>query len=216
MLIPRQNQIAFAFMVASCSLICSAAVAQHAPMVRITAEPMCCVGCGQKIAGQFYTIPGVKSVRLEYASKTLTVVYQQGRTPSPKLLCDAVLKTEDHPVKISGAFGSISLEYPKPTDEQQVRPSYTAIVLQNLRSEEVARRIAVQIYALKLVKSINLDLQRRTLFVMPHDGKEVSVWLLWEAVERAGDHALVIQGPSCVLKNDTLLSARKTHPQVVR
>ena len=132
MRIEFQNRIVIAFIIAGGCLVSSAAVGQQEPMVRITAEPMCCVGCGQKIAGQFYTVPGVKSVSLHYATKTLTVVFQQGRDPSPRLLCEAMLKTEDHPVKVSGAFGNISLEYPKPVDtQQQARPPYTAVVLQN-------------------------------------------------------------------------------------
>jgi copper chaperone CopZ len=208
MRIEFQQRIVIALMIA---------VGQQERTMRITAEPMCCVGCGHKIAGQFYTVPGVKSVSLNYATKTLTVVFQQGRTPSPRLLCEAMSKTKDHPVKVAGAFGNISLEYPKPADtQQQARPTYTAVVLQNLRSDEEARRIATQIYAFKLVKSVALDLPHRTLFVTPHDGKEVSVWLVWEAVERAGDHALVIKGPSCTLKNDTLLAAKQARPQVVR
>lgn len=217
MQIQYQNRLTLMVTIAGCCLISSAAVCQQPATVRVTTEPMCCTGCGQKIAGQFYTVPGVKSVSLDYATKTLTVVYQQGRTPSPRRLCEAVLKTDDHAVKVSGAFGTISLEYPQPGGAQQnAQPPYTTIVLEKLQSKEDAKRVAAQIYALKIVKSISLDLSHRELLVTPHDGQQVSVWVLWEAVERAGDHAVVIQGPSGTLKNDTLLTANRESPRAVR
>lgn len=174
----------------------------------VQAAPMCCLDCGRKIAGQLYTMPGVRSVDLDFESKTLSIAYQRGRTPSPRLICAAVMRTDDRPVSVSGPFGTISIQYRAAGQRPTASVARTAVTLQRARSTAAARAVAAEISAGQRVADARFEVSTQTLYLTPPDGADLDAWRLWEAVERAGDHAIAIEGPAVTLSNDHLLAAR--------
>ena len=68
-----------------------------------------------------------------------------------------------------------------------------------MQNKDVAQEIANQIYSLRDVKDVGVDLEQRKLFVQSTNGAVLSPWALAIAAERAQGKPVAIAGPFGVL-----------------
>lgn len=75
-------------------------------------------------------------------------------------------------------------------------PSYTSITVEKMCCKGCARKIAGQLYVVKGVKEVRVDIEKKLVFVIPQRSVAVSPRAMWEAVEQGGDRPLRLAGPS--------------------
>lgn len=64
-------------------------------------------------------------------------------------------------------------------------PAHTAITVTKLHCAGCAKKIAAQLYTVRGVKEVRVDMKKNTLFVMPASNATPSPRALWVAVENA-------------------------------
>lgn len=78
----------------------------------------------------------------------------------------------------------------------QTPPAYTVIAVEKMHCDGCAKRIANKLYEVAGVEKIQVDVEKKLLWVHPQTGKQLSPRGLWEAVERGNDRPVQLQGPS--------------------
>ena len=77
-------------------------------------------------------------------------------------------------------------------------PAYTVISVEKMHCESCAKRIANKLYEVNGVEKIQVDVEKKTLWVHPKAGAQPSPRGLWEAVEKANDRPINLQSPGGV------------------
>lgn len=189
------------------------ATATELGRIEITVAEMHCNGCAKKIAARLYTVPGVKSVSVDVKNKTLIVSSQNGKTLSPRQLCEAIENGDDRPVRLAGPNTMLVMEYP---DDSAVSTKATQkqieIVVEKMHCKACAQKIASKLYTVPGVQSVSVTVERKTLYVTPTPDRKLSLWALWEAVQQAENRALDIRGPTGSLKVAKLAGKQPTIP----
>ena len=166
--------------------------------VQIVAEEMCCQGCARKVSGQLFTARGVKDVGVDMKTRTVTISLPK---PSPAMLGQlwhAVEQGDGGPTKLVTAEATYSLVRPKdPADTPQSAPANqpVSIVVDNLHCEGCAKKIAAQLYTIKGVTKVSVDMQRDTLLVKARSGTKLSPWQMAHAVTQAKERPVAVHGP---------------------
>lgn len=174
-----------------------AAVSIPAPTeVQIVDEAMCCAGCARKVSGQLYATRGVKNVSVDMKSRTVTVSMPAASRPATLgQLWQAVEKGDGTPTKLVTAEATYTLTRPKNASAHQ--PSSVAqveILIDNLHCQGCAKKIAAQLYTLKGVTKVSVDMKRETLFVATQQAVQLSPWIVIDAVARANERPLAVVG----------------------
>lgn len=81
------------------------------------------------------------------------------------------------------------------TQAQEPPPAYTVITVEKMHCAGCAKRIGNKLYEVPGVKAIQVDVDKKTLWVHPEPGKQPSPRGLWEAVEKASDRPTRLHGP---------------------
>ena len=168
--------------------------------VQIVADEMCCKGCAQKVAAQLYAAPGVTSVEADVANHLITVTAK----PSPNLTLEriwqAVEQGKGGPSKLVTPHVTYVLTRPdglKP--EQRLAAGRYSLEVRFMQDKDSAQKFANQLYAVRGVQNVSVDIAQRTLFVQSANGVNLSLWALATAVERAQGEPIAIAGPHGVL-----------------
>jgi len=187
-----------------------------ATQVEIVDEAMCCAGCARKVSGQLYATRGVKEVGVDMKSRTLIVSLPE---PTPAMLGQlwhAVEKGEGTPTKLVTAEATYTLLRPE-VDAASPQPrvaSPLTIVIDNLHCKGCAKKIAAQLYTLKGVTRVSVDMEKEMLFVETHRDVQLSPWALIDAVSKAKERPLAILGSHGELRVEyASKAAAKTHQQ---
>jgi len=190
--------------------------------VQIVADDMCCQGCAQKVAAQLYAAPGVTSVEADVPSRLVTVTAK----PSPKLTVEriwfAVEKGKGGPSKLVMADITYVLTKPdKLKPEQRLPAGRYSLEVRSMQDKEIAQKIANQLYAIRGVQNVSVDLGQRTLFLQSADGASLSPFALATAADRAQCEAISVGGPYGLMTIERPTDAkqpatavRPTYPQV--
>jgi copper chaperone CopZ len=165
--------------------------------VQIVAEKMCCQGCARKVSGQLYAARGVKEVGVDMKTHTVTVALPHPNAAMLGRLWHAVEQGDGGPTKLLTAEATYTLTRPKVeanTVQQQRVNAPLSIVVDNLHDQECANRIAAQLYAVKGVTKVGVDMRRETLFVEAGPKTQLSPWSLIDAVALANERPLAVNG----------------------
>ena len=73
----------------------------------ITVRAMC-EGCAKKITKRFKEMPEVVAVKTDVKARTVSVTPKTGRQLSPKALWEAIEKSGEQPVELSGPLGTFT------------------------------------------------------------------------------------------------------------
>lgn len=165
--------------------------------VQIVAEAMCCKGCARKVSGQLYAARGVRDVGVEMSTHTITVSLPSPNATTLGQLWEAVEKGEGGPTKLVTAEATYSLVRPDAEGGSLPEPSTQppTIVIDNLHCKGCAKKIAAQLYAVKGVTKVSVDLERETLYVESRPNMTPSPWRLIGAVRNARERPLAVSGP---------------------
>jgi hypothetical protein len=68
-------------------------------------------------------------------------------------------------------------------------------VVQDLQDKERAQQIANQLYAIKGVQNVSVDVEERTLSLQTLEGAVLSPWTLATAAEQAQGNPISVAGP---------------------
>lgn len=172
-------------------------VSPAAGEVRIVANDMCCKGCAQKIAGQLYTVKGVKSVGVDLPTHTVTVSLGQQDLATLGALWHAAHKANGGPTQLATETVSYTLVLPKTAEEvEHYRKMGTSqhVVVQGLDSQETAQKIASKLYDIEGVSKISLDMQRSALVLQTKNDKPISAWLVVDAVAKTQHRTSAVTG----------------------
>lgn len=74
-------------------------------------------------------------------------------------------------------------------------PTYTVISVEKMHCASCANRIANKLYEVNGVEKIQVDVEKKTLWIHPKAGVQPSPRGLWEAVEKANDRPINLHGP---------------------
>lgn len=187
-----------------------------AAQVEIVDEAMCCAGCARKVSGQLYATRGVKEVGVDMKSRTLTVSLPE---PTPAMLGQlwhAVEKGEGTPTKLVTAEATYTLLRPEvdPASPQPRVASPLTIVIDNLHCKGCAKKIAAQLYTLRGVTRVSVDMEKEMLFVETHRDVQLSPWALVDAVSKVKERPLAIFGSHGELRVEyASKAAAKPHHQ---
>lgn len=165
--------------------------------VQITAEKMCCKGCAQKVSGQLYTLKGVKSVGVDLSTHTVSVLLPNPSASTLGRIWHAVEQGEGGPTSLRTSTAAYQLL--RPQEEQGLRSAQQLgtslhIVIDNLHCKGCAQKIAAQLYSIKGVTKVSVDMQRETLIVETNPQTPVSPWLVVDAVSAAKERAVAVRG----------------------
>ena len=75
-------------------------------------------------------------------------------------------------------------------------PTYTTINVEKMCCKGCAQKIASQLYVVRGVKEVRVNLDNKVVYVIPQQSKTVSPRAMWEAVEKGEDTPLQLAGPS--------------------
>lgn len=193
-----------------CSLLITAIVALHSCKdvkaqqavftVQIVADDMCCKGCAQKVAAQLYAAPGVTSVQADVPNRLVTVTAKA----SPKLTVERLWQAVEHgkggPSKLVAPQATYILFRPESLPAEQRLPiGRYSLEVKSMQNKDMAQQIASQIYSLRDVQDVGVDLEQRKLFVQSKYGAALSPWALAIAAERAQGKPVAVAGPFGVL-----------------
>ncbi len=191
---------------------CPIAVAQQTVFkVQIVADDMCCKGCAQKVAAQLYSAPGVTSVQVDVPNRLVTVTAK----PSPKLtverLWQAVEQGKGGPSKLVTSQATYVLFRAEslPT-EQRLPTGRYSLEIETMQDKDFAQKIANQLYAVRGVQDVGVDIEQRKLFVQSMNGSVLSPWALATAAERAQGQPIAVAGPYGVLTIERSAAAAPT------
>lgn len=184
--------------------------------VQITDEAMCCAGCARKVSGQLYATRGVKEVSVDRKSRTLTVSLPQ---PSPAMLGQlwhAVEQGNGTPTKLVTTEATYTLVRPDvdPAKQPPSAASPSIIVIDDLHCQGCAKKIAAQLYTLKGVTKISVDMEKERLFVETRREAPLSPWALIDAVAKTKERPIAVFGSHGELKIEwAAQAAHKNHQQ---
>ena len=175
----------------------TAAVPPGDSEVQVIAEKMCCKGCAQKVSGQLYTLKGVKSVGVDLSTHTVNVTLPSPSATTLGRIWHAVEQGEGGPASLSTSTAAYQIV--RPQNEQELRAvqqmgATQHIVIDNLHCKGCAQKIAAQLYALKGVTKVSVDMERETLIVETNPKTPVSPWLVIDAVSAAKERPVAIRG----------------------
>lgn len=197
----RKNSIVLVAGVAACCLSSRAVAAPPAApihQVEIVAEKMCCAGCARKVSGQLYAAKGVRDVTVDLKAHTVKVTLPRPNAAKLGQLWHFVEQGDGGPTKLVTAEATYTLIRPeaKANTVQQLPPqgSPTYIVIDNLHCQGCAKKIAAQIYAIKGVTKVSVDMEKETLIVETQRDAQVSPWNLIDAVTRAKERPVGVIG----------------------
>jgi copper chaperone CopZ len=74
--------------------------------------------------------------------------------------------------------------------------AYTVITVEKMHCDGCAKRIAAKVYEVKGVEKIQVDVEKKHLWVHPKAGTQPSPRGFWEAVEKASDRPTKLHGPT--------------------
>ena len=77
-------------------------------MTTIYVKDLHCPTCAKRVSGRLYTVAGVVEVTTDVKAKTAVVKPQANKTPSPRAMWDAVIKSGFQPVKLVGPTGTFT------------------------------------------------------------------------------------------------------------
>jgi copper chaperone CopZ len=77
-------------------------------------------------------------------------------------------------------------------------PAYTVLTLEKMHCESCAKRIAGKLYEVAGVEKVQVDVEKKLMWVHPKTGVQPSPRALWEAVEKGADRPIRLQAPSGV------------------
>lgn len=163
--------------------------------VQIVAAEMCCQGCARKVSAQLYAARGVKDVQVDMDIRTVTVTLPEPNTWMLGQLWQAVAQGEGGPTKLTTAEASYTLTVAQA--EQAIAPQADAnlyIVIDNLHCKGCAQKIAAQLYAIKGVTQVSVDLQQETLIVQTRPDVVLSPWTAMDAVAKTNERPLSLSG----------------------
>jgi copper chaperone CopZ len=167
--------------------------------VQIVADEMCCKGCARTVSRQVYAARGVKEVGVDMESRMVTVALPQPNPAMLGLLWHAVEKGEGGPTKLITVDATYTLIRPKveatEVQKKQQANAPLSIVIDNLHCQGCAKKIAAQLYAVKGVTKVSVDMQHETLFVEARPEAQLSPWNLIHAVTQANERPLAVNGP---------------------
>ncbi len=165
--------------------------------VQIVAEKMCCKGCARKVSGQLYAARGVREVGVAMSTHTVTVSLPRPSATALGQLWEAVEKGEGGPTKLVTAEATYSLVRAEVGGESLAQPSTQppTIVIDNLHCKGCAKKIAAQLYAVKGVTKVSVDMERETLYVESRPNTTPSPWRLVDAVRNAKERPIAVSGP---------------------
>ena len=75
-------------------------------------------------------------------------------------------------------------------------PAWSSIEVRDMCCDGCAKKIAARLYAVRGVKEVRCDMDKKTLFVAPQQNAVLSPRAMWEAVEKAKDYPIRLAGPS--------------------
>ena len=81
------------------------------------------------------------------------------------------------------------------TATQAAEPTYTSITVQEMHCAGCARKIAAQLYAVRGVKEVRVNVEKKILYVLPSANTTLSPRAIWIAVENQ-DTPIRLAGPS--------------------
>ncbi len=189
--------------------------------VQIVAEGMCCQGCARTISSQLYTVRDVRDVAADLQSRTLTVSLPRPTAAVLGRLWQAVDQADGSPSRLVTPLATYAL-VPSPADADsapQTSRAADSVVLQidNLHCRGCAQKIAAQLYALKGVTKVSVDMGKETLIVETRPGANLSPWLVIDAVAKAKERPLAVIGSHGRLSIEWATSARpKQHSHAQR
>ena len=164
--------------------------------VQIVAEKMCCKGCAQKVSGQLYAARGVKTVKVDLKKKIVSVFLPQPNAAMLGQLWHAVEQGEGGPTKLVTTEATYTLIPAVPQrGTRQPQQSVLTIVIDNLHCKGCANKIAAQLYALKGVTKVSVDMKKEMMFVQTSPNAKVSPWQVINAVAQADERPLAVIGP---------------------
>ena len=166
--------------------------------VQILAEKMCCEGCARKTSGQLYAARGVRDVSVDLKSHTLTVALPKPNAAMLGKLWHAVEQGDGGPTKLVTTAATYTLIRPKAEASQSQRQQEKlplSIAVENLHCQGCAKKIAAQLYAVKGVTQVSVDMERETLFVEARPETQLSPWRLIDAVTHAKERPIAVNGP---------------------
>ena len=196
----KSRLAAVSLVLASVSTAVSAqSPASHAKYgdVQVTAEKMCCKGCAQKVSGQLYTLKGVRSVGIDLSTHTVSVSLPNPNASMLGRIWHAVEQAKGGPTSLQTSTAAYQIV--RPQDEQELRAAEQMdatqhIAIENLHCKGCAQKIAAQLYAIKGVTKVSVDIQREILIVETGSNTPVSPWLLVDAVSAAKERPVAIRG----------------------
>lgn len=77
-----------------------------------------------------------------------------------------------------------------------VEPTHTTISVEKMCCQGCAQKIASQLYVVKGVKEVRVNIEKKLVFVIPQQRKVVSPRSMWDAVVNGQDIPLRLAGPS--------------------
>jgi copper chaperone CopZ len=100
-----RKYVAFSLVVALtwCSYV---SAAEKSTKTLITVKELHCKGCAKKIAGQLYTVAGVKEVAVNMERKLFVITPQEKKLPLSRAMWEAVVKGEGRPIRLVGPQGT--------------------------------------------------------------------------------------------------------------
>lgn len=75
-------------------------------------------------------------------------------------------------------------------------PAYTTINVEKMCCNGCAQKIAGQLYVVRGVKEVRVNLDKKLVYVIPQQTKTVSPRAMWEAVQKGEDNPIRLAGPS--------------------
>lgn len=74
-------------------------------------------------------------------------------------------------------------------------PAYTVISVEKMHCNSCAQRLAGKLYEVPGVEKIQVDVEKKVVWVHPKAGVQPSPRNLWEAVEKGNDRPTKLHGP---------------------
>jgi len=179
------------------SMTTSVTAAVPIRQVQIVAEDMCCQGCARKVSGQLYAARGVKEVGVDMTTHTVTVSLPESKAATLGQLWHAVERGDGGPQQLVTSEATYTLVRPdnESSPQQAVRvASPLTVAIDNLHCQGCARKIAAQLYAIKGVTRVSVDMQKETLTVETRRDIQISPWAVIDAVSRAKERPLAVLG----------------------
>jgi copper chaperone CopZ len=176
------------------------AAPQDAFTVQIVASEMCCKGCAQQVAAQLYALPGVTQVQADVPKRLVNVTAKRSPKLTLERIWNAVEKGKGRPSKL--VINRVNYEFTRPdglNPDQQVLAGRYTLQVRSLDDKDAAQNIANQLYKVRGVEKISVDVPKRTLFIQPANGAMLSPWALTTAAEAARSDPVSVGGPFGVL-----------------